>query len=156
MKNTLCIIHRGYSYCSCTSKECQLMPAVLRMNIHNNMPSFRVCLGFLYWLGDSPRCSQISDNHSNASPVPVIRDPTSSNGQPECPPRVGFSPAFDASMFTLCLLSDTLGDSQWLKSMLLMLYVSFIIKFFPIQQNMGLDQYGNTGLLKHTLWKYTH
>jgi len=112
MNNNLCIIRGGYSYCLCTFGEFQIKSAVLQMNIHKNPPSLRVSLGFLYWLGGSPRCSQISHNRSHGAPVPVIGDPSSSNGRPECPPRVWFSPEIDISKFTLRLLSDTPGGSQ--------------------------------------------
>jgi hypothetical protein len=90
----------------------QISPAVLRVNIPKNPASLRVSLGFPHWLGDSPRCSQTSHNRSHGAPVPVIRDPSYSDGRPECPPRVWFSPEIDASKFTLRLLSDTPGGSQ--------------------------------------------
>ena len=120
MNNSLCIIRRGYSYCSSTTPESQITPAVRQMNIHQDPASLRVSLGFPHWLGNSPRCSLTSCNRSHGDPVPVIRDPGYSNGRPECPPRVWFSPAVDASKFTLGLLSDTAGGSQWLKCILLM------------------------------------
>jgi len=82
--------------------------------------SLRVSLGFPHWLGDSPRCSQTYHNRSHGAPIPVIRAPSSSQGRPECPPRVSFSPEIDASKFTLRLLSPTPGGSQWLKYILLM------------------------------------
>ena len=90
----------------------QKMPAVLRVNIPKNPAPLRVSLGFLHWLGDSPRCSQTSHNRSHGAPVPVIRYPSSSDGRPECPPSVWFTPDIDASKFTLRLLSDTPGGSQ--------------------------------------------
>ena len=46
------------------------------------------------------------------TPVPVIRDQGYSEGHPEWPSRVWFSPAIHASMFTLCLLSLSPGGSQ--------------------------------------------
>jgi len=64
--------------------------------------------------------SQSYHNHSHSSPVPVMRDPSYSQGRLECPPRVWYSPEIDASKFTLHILSDTPGDSQWLKYILLM------------------------------------
>jgi hypothetical protein len=97
-----------------------IWPTVLRVNIPKNLASLRVSLGFQHWLGDSPRCSQPYHNRSHGAPVPVIRDPSYSNGQPECPPMVWFSPEIDASKFTLRLLSDTPGGSQRLKCILLM------------------------------------
>ena len=121
MNNNLCIICGGYSYCSCTSGESQIMPAVLWLNIHKNPAYLRVSMGFPYWLGDSPRCCQTSHNHSHGAPVPVIWDPSYSDRRPECPPRVWFSPEIDTSKFTLHLLLDTPGGSQCVKYILLML-----------------------------------
>jgi len=72
-------------------------------------------------LSGTLRCSQTYHNHSHGTPVPVIRDPSYSDGWPECPSRVWYSPEIDASKFTLHILSDTAGDSQWLKYILLML-----------------------------------
>ena len=71
-------------------------------------------------LSGVPRCSQTYHNHSHVTPVAVIRDPSFSEGQPESPPRVWYSPEIDASKFTLHILSDTPGVSQWLKYILLM------------------------------------
>jgi len=71
-------------------------------------------------LSGAPRCSQIYHNHSHGTPVPVIRDPSYSEGRPECPPRVWYSPEIGASKFTLHILSDTPGGFQWLKYILLM------------------------------------
>jgi len=104
MNNNLCIIHGGYSYCSSTSWESPITPAVLWLNIHKIPPSLRVSPGFPHWLGNSPSCSQTIHNGSHGAPVPVIRDPSYSNGRPECPPRVWFSAEIDASKFTLRLL----------------------------------------------------
>jgi len=39
-------------------------------------------------LSGALRCSQTYHNHSHSTPVPVIRDPSYSEGRPECPPRV--------------------------------------------------------------------
>ena len=90
----------------------QISPAVLPVNISKNLASLRVSLGFLHSLGDSPRYSQTSHNGSHGAPVPVIRDPSYSDGPPECPPRVWFSPEIDASKFILHILSDTPGGFQ--------------------------------------------
>jgi len=54
------------------------------------------------------------------SPVLVIRDPSYSEGQLECPPRVWYSPQIDTSKFTLHILSDTSGGSQGPRYSLLM------------------------------------
>jgi hypothetical protein len=120
MNNNLCTICGGYSYCSCTSGESQITSAVLWMTIHKNLASLRVSLGFPHWLGDSPRCSQTFHNRSHGAPIPVIRDFSYSEGRPECPPRVWYSPEIGASKFTLHILSDTPGGSQWLKYIVLM------------------------------------
>jgi len=98
----------------------QISPAVLHVNIPRDLASLRVSLGFPHQLGDSTRCSQTSHNRSHGAPVPVSRDPSYSNGRPECPPWVWFSPEIDASKFTLRFLSDTPGGSQWLKYIVLM------------------------------------
>jgi len=50
----------------------------------------------------------------------VAGAPSYSDGQQECPPRVSYSPAIDASKFTLHILSDTPGGFQWPKYILLM------------------------------------
>jgi hypothetical protein len=76
MNNNLCIIRGGYSYYPCISRESQITPVVLPMNIHKNPASLRVSLGFPHWLGDSPRGSQTFHNRSHGVQVPVIRDPT--------------------------------------------------------------------------------
>jgi len=122
MNNNLCIICRGYSYCSCTSGESQITPAVLWINIHMIPASLRVSFGFPHWLGDSPRCSQPFHNRFHGAPVPVIRDPSHSEGQPECPPMVWYTAEIDASKCTLHILSDTPGGSQRRKYILLMKY----------------------------------
>ena len=82
--------------------------------------SLRVSLRFPHWLGNSPRWSQTYHNRSHSAPVPVIRGPSYSDGLPECPPRVWFSPDIDTSKFTLRLLSHTPGGSQRLNYILLM------------------------------------
>jgi len=71
-------------------------------------------------LSGAPSCSQTYHNHSYGTPVPVIRDPSYSEGQLECPLRVWYSPEIDASNFTPHILSDTPGGSHWLKYILRM------------------------------------
>jgi len=63
-------------------------------------------------LSGIPRCSQTYYNPSHGTPVAVITDPSYSEGRPECPPRVWYSPAIDASKFTLHIFSDTPGVFQ--------------------------------------------
>jgi hypothetical protein len=77
-------------------------------------------------LPGAPRCTQTSHNHSHGTPVAVIRDPSYSEGRPECPPRVRYSPDVDASKFTLHILSDTPGGFQWLKYISLMISCSWV------------------------------
>jgi len=71
-------------------------------------------------LSGAPRCSQIYHNHSHGTTVPVISDPSYSEGRQECPRRVWYSAEIDASKFTHHILSDTAGGLQWLKYILLM------------------------------------
>jgi len=95
-------------------------------------PSLRVCFWFWCWFGDTSRCAKSSLQRSNifhtyhiyshGTPVPVIRDPSYSDGLLECLPRVWHSAETDTSQFTLHILSDTPGGSQWLKCILLMEY----------------------------------
>jgi len=66
-------------------------------------------------LSGALRCSQTYHTHSNGTSVPVIRDPSYSEGQPECPPSVRYSSEIDSSKFTLHFLSHTPGGFQWLK-----------------------------------------
>jgi len=72
----------------------------------------------------TPTYSQTYHNHSHGTPVPVMRDPSNSQGGPECPPRVWYSPAIEASKFTLHIFSDTPGGFQWLQYILLMSWES--------------------------------
>jgi len=71
-------------------------------------------------LSGAPRCSQTYHNHSHGTPVAVIRDPSYSEGRPECPPRVWYFPEIDPFKFTLHIISDTPGGFQRLKYILLM------------------------------------
>jgi len=50
----------------------------------------------------------------------VVSTPSYCEGRQECPPRVSYSPAIDASKFTLHILSDHPGGFQWIKYILLM------------------------------------
>jgi len=74
----------------------------------------------------TPRCSHTYYNHSHHTPVLVIRDPSYSQGRPECPPTVWHSPEIDASKFALHILSDTPGGSQWLNYVLQMKHQGMI------------------------------
>ena len=73
-------------------------------------------------LSSALRCSQTYHNHSHGTPVPVIRYLSYSEGRPQCPPIVWYSPEIDVSKFTLHILSDTSGGFQRLKYILLMLH----------------------------------
>jgi hypothetical protein len=68
----------------------------------------------------APRCSQTYHNRFNSTVVPVTRDPSYTGARPECPPTVWYSSEIDVSQFTLYIIWDTPGGSQWLKSILLM------------------------------------
>jgi len=59
-------------------------------------------------------------SESPGTPVPVVRDRSYSEGLPEYPTRVWYSPEIDASKFTLHILSDTPGVFERLKYILLM------------------------------------
>jgi hypothetical protein len=63
-------------------------------------------------VASAPRCFQTYHNLSHCTPVPVIRDPSYSEGRSECPPLVWRSPAIVTFMFTLHILSDTPGGIQ--------------------------------------------
>ena len=65
-------------------------------------------------------CSQTYHNHCNRAPGSIIRDPSHSEGRPEYPLKVWYSPEIDTSKFTLHILSDTPGVFQRLKYILLM------------------------------------
>jgi len=74
------------------------------------------------------RCTQSSLQHSGmfptlsqSLPVPVMRDLSYSEAQPEYPPKVWYSPEIGASKFILHILSVTPRGSQWLKYILLMM-----------------------------------
>ena len=127
--------------CSWTSGESQITPVVLRMNIYRNpgiSQSLFVISALVCWhfqvhpkfppaLQCVPKLITITpivllyqSSEIPVTSVPVIRDPSYSEGQPECPPRVRYSPEIDASKFTLHILSDTPGVFQRLKYILLM------------------------------------
>jgi hypothetical protein len=71
-------------------------------------------------LSSTPTFSKTYLNHSHGTPLNIIRYPSYSQGRPECPPRVWYSPESDASNFTIHILSDTPRGFQWLKYILLM------------------------------------
>jgi len=127
--------------CSCTSEESQILPAVFRMNIHKNAGISQVLFvipvmvrqhshvhqKFSLALRRAPNHNPITPvlllDQSSENPVtsvPVVGDPSYSEGQPECPPWVQYSPEIDASKFTLHILSDTPGVIQRLEYILLM------------------------------------
>jgi len=89
-------------------------------------------------LSSAPRYSQTYHNHSHGTPVAVIRDPSYSEGRPECPPRVWYSPEIDASKFTLHILSDTPGVFQWLKYILLMYELIYCQTWFHMKSGLVL------------------
>jgi len=78
----------------------------------------------------TPTCSPTDHNHSHGTSIQVIRDPSYSEGWHECPPTVWHSPEIDASKFTLHILSDTPGGSQWLNYILLMKVIASSNQFY--------------------------
>jgi len=70
-------------------------------------------------LSSVPRCSQTYQNHSQGTMVPVICDPSNSEGGQDCPPSVRYSSNIDTSQFILHILSDIPEGSKWLKYILL-------------------------------------
>ena len=127
--------------CSCTLEEHQITPGVLRMNIHKNpgisqsvfvSPTLvrrhsEVHPKFFPAVRHAPKLIPITpivllyqSSQIPVTPVSVVRDPRYSEGRPECPPRVLYSPEFDAFQFTLHILPDTPGGFQRLKYILLM------------------------------------
>jgi len=64
--------------------------------------------------------SETYHNYSPGIPVLVIKDPSYSEGQPECPPRVLYFAEIDTSKFTLHILLDTAGGFERPKFILLM------------------------------------
>jgi len=122
-------------------QESQLMPAVLRRNIHKNPD---ICHSLFIIPASVRQHSQVHPKVSPAlqgapkripitpilllyqlweipvTPVPVVRDQIYSEGWLKCPPKVWYSPEIDASKFTLHILSDTPGSFQRLKYILLM------------------------------------
>jgi len=70
------------------------------------------------------RCFQTRHIDSHGTPGPVFRDPSYSEGRPECPPRVSYFPEVDVFKFTLHILPDTPACYQWQKYILLMYILS--------------------------------
>jgi len=110
--------------------------------------ALRLVVGPPRHVASAPRCSQVHPKFSLAlrgvlkpipiTPVAVIRDPRYSEGRPEYPPRVWYSPEFDASKFTLHILTDTPGVFEWLeyillRSMLVMLVISLLFLLLLLQ-----------------------
>jgi len=140
------MIHASYLIlrevdCSWTSEESQITPAVFRMNIRKNPGTSQrlfVIPTLVRWhsqvhpkfspaLWRAPTLIPITlivllyqSSEIPVTPIPVVSDPSYSEGLPEYPPRVWYSPEIDASKFTLHILSDTPGVFQRLKYILLM------------------------------------
>jgi len=85
----------------------------------------------------APKCSQTYHNHSHGTPLPVITDPSYSEGRLEFPPMFWHSPAIDASKFTPHILSDTAGVSQWLKYILVMYQLPYIGDLHQISHQLS-------------------
>jgi len=101
-------------------------------------------------LSGAPRCSQTYHNHCHGTPEPVIRDPSYSEGRPECPPGVWYSPEIDVSKYTLHILSDTPAGFQWLKYILLMFESPETDLHIP--ENAGSIDYVDTWSPKRVHW----
>jgi len=155
------IIHALYSLLrevdwSYTSKDSQITPAVLWMNINKNpgiSQSLFVIPALVRWysqvhpkfslaLRHAPKLITITpiillyqSSEMPVTPVPVVRDPSYSEGLPEYPPRVWYSPEIDASKFTLHILSDTPGVFQRLKYILLMKQLDCTTSIASTQNN---------------------
>jgi len=88
------------------------------------LPGFSPALPGAPWciqvLSGITMSSQTAHNQCHGTAGPGIRDPRYSEGRPKCPPKVWYSPDIETSKFTLDILSDTSGGSQWLKYILLM------------------------------------
>jgi len=89
---------------------------------------YQVLPGVLKVLSSPLSCSKTYQNYSQSTLAPGISKPSYSDGWPDCPPRVSFSSQIGTSKFTLHILSDTPGGSQWLKYILLM-YVFIVCSF---------------------------
>jgi len=87
-------------------------------------------------LSGTPRCFQSYHNHSHGTLVQVVNDPRYSEGRPECPPKVWYSPEINSFKFTLHILSGTPGGFQWLKYILLM-YLYYILFQFIVRSQMA-------------------
>jgi len=114
-------------------RRAQITPAVLCMDILKN-PGISQSLLVIFTLvlqhsQVHPMFSRALQyilkliSHSHGTPVPDIRHPSYSQGQPECLPRVWNSPEDDTSKFRLHILSDIPGGSQWLKYILQMMSI---------------------------------
>jgi len=136
---------------SCTFQEFQIKSPFLQLSLHK-IPHFSYSVFVISALvqGHSqvnpmfplaaPTCSQAYHNHSHGTLVAVIRDSSYSEGRPECPAMVQYSPDIDAStMFILHILSDTPGGFQRLKSILLM----NTLKWFNSSTNVYIIQRKN-------------
>jgi len=121
------IIHPSYSLlrevdCSCLSEESLLKSVVRQMNIHKNpgnSQSLFVIPTLARWHSQMhpmfpPALWRVSklipiipiillytSSDIPGTSVAVVSNPSYSEGQPECPPMVWYSPDIDASKFTL-------------------------------------------------------
>jgi len=112
--------HRRSQSCHWRCQTCRQCTQACRRRTLTCRRRTQVLHGAPKVLSGAPRCSQTYHNHSHGTPVPVIRDPSYSEGWPECPPMVRYSPKIDTYKFTLHILSDSPGVFQRLKYTLLM------------------------------------
>jgi len=127
------------------------LPAAFRRRSQAHRRRSQLLPGASKVLSRAPRYSQTYHNHSHGTPVAVIRDPSYSEGRPECPPRVWYSPEIDTSKFTLRILSDTPGVFQWLKYILLM-YCLYREPKIPLWLTTAYRRWDFPGLMTENRW----
>jgi hypothetical protein len=154
------------------------MPAVLRMTIHKNpctsqslfvIPMLvqrhsQVDPKFCSVLRRAPKLITITpilllyqSSGIPLTPVPVIKDPSYSEGLLEYTSRVWYSPEIDAAKFTLRILSDTPGVFQRLKYILLMFVTNYankvqfsdVIRFIEGAVNAPPEPWWMTAVMLH-------
>jgi len=115
-------VSRGSRTCRWGSRACCQCSQDCRWHSQASCQHSQVLHCATKGISGARRFSQTYHIHSHGTSVPVIRDPSYTEGQQECPPRVWYSPEIEVSKFSLHILSDTPGGSQWLKYIVLMMY----------------------------------
>jgi len=127
--------------CSWTSREFRMMPANFWMNIYKNpdiSQSLYLISAFIWQYSQvhpmfslallhvprliilTPMVLHLQSSDIAATTIPGVYDSSHSEGLPDCPASVTYSPEVDTSQFTLHILSYPPGGSQWLKYIVLM------------------------------------